>query len=92
MSDADIDPEVQKLREEIAAVDRAILADVNARVVLVERIRSYKAENGIPFVDPERERELVESLAAANGGPLSPEGVRELFGFLLELSKRELGR
>jgi 3-deoxy-7-phosphoheptulonate synthase/chorismate mutase len=87
-----VDPTVRELREEIAAIDRAILADVNARLQLVERIRDYKAQNGIPFVDPDRERQLIEALTAANGGPLSPEGVRELYTFLLDLSKRELER
>jgi chorismate mutase len=85
-----VDHGVGKLREEIAAIDRAILSDVNARIELVARIRSYKADNGIPFVDPDHERELVEALTAANIGPLSAEGVRELFTFLLALSKREL--
>jgi 3-deoxy-7-phosphoheptulonate synthase/chorismate mutase len=87
-----VDPTVRELREEIAAIDRAILTDVNARLQLVERIRDYKAQNGIPFVDPDRERQLIEALTAANGGPLSPEGVRELYTFLLDLSKRELER
>jgi chorismate mutase len=41
-------------------------------------------------VDRDRERELIEALDAANGGPLSPDGVRELFTFVLELAKREL--
>lgn len=84
------DPTIQELRDEIAAIDRAILADVNARIDLVARIRSHKVQNGIPFVDLDRERQLIDALGAANGGPLSPEGVRELFRFLLDLSKREL--
>ena len=92
MTEPGVDPQVQRLRDEIAAIDRAILSDVNARIDLVERIRNYKAENGIPFVDPDRERVLVEALIAENGGPISPDGVRELFALLLDLSKRELGR
>jgi chorismate mutase len=85
-----MDPTIQELRDEIAAIDRAILADINTRIELVARIRSYKTENGIPFVDPDRERQLLEALDTANGGPLSPEGVRELFTFVLDLAKREL--
>ena len=90
MSEPSADPRFQQLREQIAAIDRSILADVNVRIELVARIRSYKADNGIPFVDPERERELIEALADVNGGPLSADGVRELYTFLLDLSKREL--
>ena len=34
-----------------------------------------KAELGLDTVDPDRERRLREKLAAANGGPLSAEGL-----------------
>ena len=92
MSEHDVDWMVKELRDEIAAVDRAILADVNARIELVAKIRSYKADAGLPFVDRDRERELIEALDGANGGPLSAEGLRELYTYLLDLSKREVGR
>ncbi len=48
MSEHDVDRTVKELRDEIAAVDRAILADVNARIELVAKIRSYKADAGLP--------------------------------------------
>ena len=92
MSEPGTDPTVQQLREEIAAVDRAILNDVNARIELVAKIRSHKADAGLPFVDRDRERELIEALGAQNVGPLTPEGLRELYTYLLDLTKREVGR
>jgi len=92
MSAHDVDRTVKQIREEIAAVDRAILDDVNARIELVARIRSYKAAAGLPFVDRDREHELVEALGAGNAGPLSPDGLRELYTYLLDLTKREIGR
>ena len=55
------DPTVQRLREEISAVDRSILDAVNARIELVAEIRRHKEEVGLPFVDQDRER------AAARG-------------------------
>jgi chorismate mutase len=91
MSERDTDPTVQRLREEISGVDRAILDAVNARIELVARIRSHKAEVGLPFVDADRERALIEALDAVNSGPLSPDALRELYSFLLDLSKREVG-
>ena len=91
MSESRIDPTVQQLRDEIAAVDRAILDDVNARIELVARIRSYKADAGLPFVDRDRERELIEALGAQNAGPLTADGLRELYTYLLDLTKREVG-
>ena len=91
MSESRSDPTVQQLRDEIAAVDRAILDDVNARIELVARIRSYKADAGLPFVDRDRERELIEALGAQNAGPLTADGLRELYTYLLDLTKREVG-
>ena len=90
MTDPGSDPTVQKLREEITGLDRSILDAVNARLELVERLKQHKRELGIPFVDPERERRLLDGLAAVNQGPLSDEGVRELFRKVLELTKREV--
>jgi chorismate mutase len=90
MSDSMSDPTVRRLREEISDVDRAIVDAVNARLDLVARLKQHKASLGIPFVDPERERELVDELVSANRGPLSSDGLRQLFGELLDLTKREV--
>jgi chorismate mutase/prephenate dehydratase len=92
MSDASSDPIVQRLRREISDVDREILHGVNARLELVAELKRHKESLGISFVDPDRERELLQALARANGGPLSEEGMRAFFAQLLELTKRELGR
>ena len=92
MSDHASDPTVRRLRAEISDLDRAIVDAVNARLELVAELRQYKISNGIPFVDPERERQLLEELASINRGPLSTEGLRELFCELLDLTKREVTR
>ena len=84
------DPTVQRLREEISELDRSILEAVNARIALVASLRRHKQEVGLPFVDSDRERQLLDDLVAANDGPLSDEGVREHFSELLNLTKREV--
>jgi chorismate mutase/prephenate dehydratase len=86
------DPEVRRLREDISRVDRSILDAVNMRVALVEELKRHKETLGLAFVDADREREILEGLVDANGGPLSEEGVRELFHEVLALTKREVGR
>ena len=91
MSEHDVDRTMREIREEIAAVDRAILDDVNARIELVAKIRRHKADTGLPFVDRDRERELIEALGSGNAGPLSADGLRELYTYLLDLTKREVG-
>jgi chorismate mutase len=84
------DPTVQRLREEISELDRSILDAINGRIELVAALRRHKQEVGLPFLDPDRERQLLADLASANGGPLSDEGLRELFSTLLDLTKREV--
>ena len=84
------DPTVQRLRDEISALDRSILDAVNRRIDLVATLRRHKQEVGLPFLDPERERALLDDLVSANSGPLSDEGVGDLFRELLDLTKREV--
>lgn len=90
MTEPGPDPKVQELRREISALDRSILDAVNTRLELVATLRTHKETVGLPFVDPDRERQLLDALAEANSGPLSDDGVRELFTQLLDLTKREL--
>ena len=80
-----------EIREQITANDVAIVAAVNHRIGLVIELWQLKAELGLETVDPDRERRLREALAAANGGPLSAEGLDRLVTTLLELTKNELG-
>jgi chorismate mutase len=79
------------LRARIAENDREIVARVNTRLRLVAALWQVKEEQGAPRVDPEREARLRESLAAANEGPLSPDGLERLVTELLDLTKEELG-
>ena len=87
-----MDPIVSDLREQIAAVDREIVAALNRRLELVARLKRHKDEHGIDFVDSERERWLIDHLAETNSGPLSDEGLRAFHAELLALTKRELNR
>jgi chorismate mutase len=90
-SDPERDPVVRDLRGRITDADRAILAAVNERIELVRELREHKLAQGWDFLDAGREERLLAALAAENAGPLSDEGLRELFTDLLALTKRELG-
>jgi chorismate mutase len=89
---ADDDPRIAQLREQLTANDVEIVEAVNTRLELVARLKQVKEERGIDFLDPAREQWLLEYLADANRGPLSAEGLHELYTTLLDLTKRELGR
>jgi chorismate mutase len=92
MNDPHSHARIDRLRDEMSGIDRAILAAVNARLTLVAELKRYKEEHGIPFVDPNRERQLLDDLSSANRGPISEEGLRELFCDVLDLMKREVSR
>lgn len=92
MSEQSSDPTVRRLRREISQVDRTILAVVNTRLELVTRLKDHKDSRGLAFVDPDRERELIDELQKLNHGPLSPEGLREFYVAFLDLIKREVTR
>ena len=89
-SDPEHDPVVHDLRERITDADRAILAAVNERIELVRELRAHKLANDWDFVDRDREERLLATLLSENTGPLSEAGLRELFGDVLALTKREL--
>jgi chorismate mutase len=82
--------ELDRFREEITEIDRAIFAAINRRLLVVAELRRYKVEHGLAFLDPGREEAMVAERLAENGGPLSEEGLRAIHAELLALVKREL--
>ena len=85
------DPRIHELREQLSDNDVRIVEALNTRLELVARLKAVKDELGLGFLDPAREAWLLQHLAQANRGPLSPEGLREFYTALLDLTKREVG-
>jgi chorismate mutase len=81
---------IQELRAQISDNDRAIVRALNKRVELVGRLKRYKESHGIEFVDPQQEEAILRDLARANSGPVSQDGLRQLYSAILELTKREV--
>jgi chorismate mutase len=86
------DPLIRQLRQQISDTDRSVVDAINARLRLVARLKRYKESRGISFDDPEREEWMLQYLHRANRGPLSKEGLQELFEEILDLTKREVRR
>ena len=84
------DSEIKELRAQIGEIDRTIVSAVNARLELVARLKAYKEEQGISFLDTRQERRIHRELERFNPGPLSDRGLHELVGEVLDLMKREL--
>jgi chorismate mutase len=85
------DDELLRFRARITELDLAILEAVNRRLELVAELKRHKDAQGVPFVDPDREAQLLDERVRENEGPISDDGVRALFAELLALTKRELG-
>jgi len=90
-SDAN-DPLIRQLREQLSDNDVRIVEALNARLKLVARLKQVKEERGIGFLDPAREEWMLQYLTRADRGPLSADGLREIYTALLDLTKREVGR
>jgi chorismate mutase len=84
------DPMIRQLREQVSDNDRALIEAINARLRLVAKLKSYKESRGIEFVDPEREEWMLRDMIRANRGPLSPEGLEQIYAAILDLTKREI--
>jgi chorismate mutase len=83
------DPVVAQLREKITDTDLALVQTVNKRLRLVEQFWRYKEKRGLELHDPAREEWILRYLSRANHGPLSTDGLAELYALVLELTKRE---
>jgi len=55
----------------------------------VRRLKEYKEAQGLDFYDAAQEGRVLDALCRANRGPLSETGLREIFGLLLAVAKRE---
>ncbi len=89
MSTPTTDQVVKQYREEISDNDLRIVEALNKRIQLVEKLKRYKESQGMEFFDPRQEDWVFTYLSRANRGPLSAEGLREIFTVVLEVAKRE---
>ena len=89
MADPNADAVVRQMRDAIIDTDLKLMQAINSRVVMVSRLRAYKQAQGMEFVDQAREDWMHSYLQGANKGPLTDDGLREIYGHLLELTKRE---
>jgi chorismate mutase len=81
---------IRQLREQVSDNDRALIEAINARLRLVSKLKQYKESRGIDFIDPDREEWMLRDMTRANRGPLSPEGLEQIYTAILDLTKREV--
>jgi chorismate mutase/prephenate dehydratase len=83
------DPVIKQFRDQISDNDLKIIDAVNKRLKLVKQLKAYKEQHGVDFLDPAREEWMLTFVARANKGPLSRDGLAELYRDIVEITKRE---
>lgn len=80
--------ELQRLRGEIDAIDRELVELFRRRMAVTRQVGEYKRAEGIPVLDPERERQLLQSKGELAGEELRPAAIT-LFQTVMALSRRQ---
>ena len=78
--------DIQELRSSIDRVDDELVRLYCERMELAREIGCYKREKGLPVLDTERERNLLNRVGE-KAGEANENGVRALFGFLISQSR-----
>lgn len=78
--------DIKDLRENIDDIDKKLTALFSERMDVAAKIAAYKRENGLPVLDPVREREKLSEI-----GNMTPEELRDyselLYSLIFELSR-----
>jgi chorismate mutase/prephenate dehydratase len=74
-----MDKKLKPLREQIDAIDKQILDLLNARARIAQQVGHVKAETNAPVFRPEREAQVLRSVAERNPGPLVARDVQTIF-------------
>lgn len=77
---------IEKLRDEIDAIDEEVLKLLNKRSNVVLEIAKIKRENKVKFYSPEREQQIIERLTSLNKGPFPNDALKALYREILSAS------
>jgi len=75
---------LEKCRVEIDELDLRILALLNLRAGIVERIGHIKQSAEMPIYEPKREDQVFDNVTSHNGGPLGPDAVKRVFERIID--------
>lgn len=81
------DMDLSDLRKEIDRIDQEILDLLNERAETALNIGKHKEKTNKSFFAPERERQVLERLVAANQGPLPHSAVKAIYREIISASR-----
>ncbi|MBI2688323.1 MAG: chorismate mutase [Acidobacteria bacterium] len=71
-------------RREIDEIDQRLVAMLNERSRVVERIGAVKQSVSLPVYEPKREDEVYANIDAANHGPITKDAIRRIFERIID--------
>ena len=71
-------------REEIDGLDRRLVALLNERTAIVEKIGQAKKEAEMAVYEPKREDAVYANIASSNRGPLTNEALQRIFERIID--------
>jgi chorismate mutase-like protein len=81
------DSAIEKLsdyRRNIDRIDLQLLALLNERTRVVEKIGAVKEQFSMAIYEPKREDEVFRNVLENNHGPLAPEAVKRIFERIID--------
>jgi chorismate mutase/prephenate dehydratase len=79
-------PNLEKTRQEIDAIDSRIVNLLNRRADLAVEIAKIKREANLKFHSPEREKEIITRVIALNKGPFPGDALKVIFREIISAS------
>lgn len=75
-------------RKSIDDIDRRLVALLNDRTAIVEKIGQAKKVAGMEIYEPKREEAVYTNIASGNKGPLSNEALQRIFERIIDEMRR----
>ncbi|MGD8881443.1 MAG: chorismate mutase [Desulfobacterales bacterium] len=79
----DLNTDIGLLRRAIDEIDEKIMELINQRMSLAKQVGDFKKQSGIQITDSDREKEIMNRLLEKNNGPVSDNGLRNIFGAII---------
>jgi chorismate mutase len=79
---------LERHRARIDVTDREIVRLLNHRLRLASELGELKQQIGMPVVDDDRERTVLERVTQFNEGPLDPASLTSIFRNIIHASRQ----
>lgn len=80
--------EMDKLRQQIDALDRQLVDLLNDRARLANKIGEVKKTLALPVYNPKRETEVMQNVMNHSKGPMEPAAIKRLFERIIDETRR----